>query len=258
LSDLHSDFQEPIECPKRENYSMTIERSKALLTKMRGDLQDICKRYNQSGNGSNRASVDEDGNLPESFGHFDPNTLEVQERGDDRHCFLHNQPTDLLYWWHVLDQLQLLHFTTAKLRGTCAINSQGGKAALMSSEQSARKRRRIDLDETSSLHTLQENLVENFGLVGEGLKEMNKISRDAHNLNVSIHESSLQNEIEALREKKFNIECKLFESEISERLRPVLEKRIEELDREIGDKLFDLSASRIENIDAAGGAESRN
>jgi hypothetical protein len=245
LGELHSDFAQPIRCPKRENYTMTKERSKALLTKMRGDLQDICRRYNQSGNGSNRADIDEEGNYTESFGHFDANAPEVVERGDDRHNFLHNQPTDLLYWWDALDKMQLIHFTTAKLRGPCAISSQGGGSKVaLTSGGSAKKKRKDDYEETS---ILSDSMVEGFGGLSDGIKEMNHLTRKKHKLSVQKHEQSFLNEIEALREKKFEVECRMAECS-NERLMTVFEKRISELNKEIDEKLLALNEMRMETI----------
>jgi hypothetical protein len=49
-SHLHSYFSDEIVCDKREYDTMMQERSKQLLLDMRHKLNEICKRYDRSGN----------------------------------------------------------------------------------------------------------------------------------------------------------------------------------------------------------------
>lgn len=114
--DLHSAFAEAIPCPKRENYDLTRERSKTLLLEFKHKLNEICKRYDQSGNGSNQ--LDSDGNEVEKMDEraFGRVNLELakQKGGDDRQSFLMHEPVDLLYYWDVMDHHDLIHFSTAQ------------------------------------------------------------------------------------------------------------------------------------------------
>jgi hypothetical protein len=69
-SSLHSFFIEPIVCPKHEQYTLSREKSKQLLLDMKHKLNEICKRYEKSGNGAGQ--LDDDGdeayNDEENFG----------------------------------------------------------------------------------------------------------------------------------------------------------------------------------------------
>jgi hypothetical protein len=101
-----------------------------LLLDFKHKLNEICKRYNQSGNGSNQ--LDEDGEEVEkaderAFGRV---CLELakQKGGDDRSNFLKHDPVDLLYYWDVMDRHDLIHFTTAQLRGPNAVSSESRPA----------------------------------------------------------------------------------------------------------------------------------
>jgi hypothetical protein len=51
---LHSFFIEPIVCPKHEQYTMSREKSKQLRLDMKHKLNEICKRYEKSGNRESR------------------------------------------------------------------------------------------------------------------------------------------------------------------------------------------------------------
>lgn len=129
-AELHSTFTEAFECPKREHFTFTREKSKHLLLDFKHRLNEICKRYDQSGNGSNQ--LDEDGEEVEkaderAFGRV---CLELarQKGGDNRSNFLKHDPVDLLYYWDVMDRHDLIHFTTAQLRGPNAVSSESRPA----------------------------------------------------------------------------------------------------------------------------------
>jgi hypothetical protein len=131
IPDLHSTFAEPISCPKRDNYNLTRERSKNLLMEFKHKLNEICKRYDQSGNGSGQ--LDSDGEEVDErtderdFGRVNLE-LAKQKGGDDRQAFIQHEPVDLLYYWDVMDCHDLIHFTTAQLRGSNAVSSESRPA----------------------------------------------------------------------------------------------------------------------------------
>jgi hypothetical protein len=133
--DLHSYFENAIKCEKREYYSLTREKSKQLLLDMRHKVNEICKRYDESGNGAAQWDSDTEGNENDeeegtsydynndyNFGRFNAELARLKG-GDDRHNFLKHNSVDLLYWWDVLDRNDLIHFTTAELRGAVAVTS---------------------------------------------------------------------------------------------------------------------------------------
>lgn len=168
---LHSDFAESISCDKRDNFTFTPEKSKNIVAKYRSALEDICRRYNQSGAGSLQATQDEDGQYGDSFGHVDLDKIERDGKTDDRAGYLLHEPTDVLYAWDVFDKYQLIHFTTAKLRGVCAASSLTG--ASMTS-YSARKRARSSDDSLGTNSVAELKMTESMVAIGDGLHEMNK------------------------------------------------------------------------------------
>jgi hypothetical protein len=126
-SELHSDFGESIECPKREFYTLTKEKSKTLLLEYKHKLNEICKRYEMSGNGCGQLDDDENEIDGQQFGRVNIELCRMKG-GDDRHNFLLHEPVDLLYFWDIMDRHDLIHFTTAQLRGANVATSDGTAA----------------------------------------------------------------------------------------------------------------------------------
>jgi len=142
----------------------------------------------QSGNGSNQ--LDSDGNEVEmtderAFGWVNLELAE-QKGGDDRQSFLMHEPVDLLYYWDVMDHHDLIHFSTAQLRGPNAVSSES-RPALTSygasdndspnsgrgrsgERQTKRSRNMTDGDDVTK------EMNENVSMMGEAMKEMNKQS----------------------------------------------------------------------------------
>lgn len=179
MPDLHSYYSMEHLCPKKDSYTLTREKSKQLLQDMKHKLNEICKRYEKSGNGAGQ--LDEDGDevrdgSGQNFGRFNLELANLKG-GDDRQNFLNHEPLDLLYWWDVMDQHNLIHFTTAQLRGCNAANSDEVPASTSYSDSSvstigngggsARKKQKIDL---SSIHA---GIKENVATVGLALCKMN-------------------------------------------------------------------------------------
>jgi hypothetical protein len=132
---FHSYFTEAIKCEKRESYSLTREKSKQLVLDMKHKVNEICKCYEASGNGAGQMDSDvEEGDDDNeeaggegrenefSFGRYNAEKARMKG-GDDRQCFLKHNSVDLLYWWDVLDRNDLIHFTTAQLRGANVVTS---------------------------------------------------------------------------------------------------------------------------------------
>lgn len=142
LPNLHDDFAESFECPK-SSFTFTPKNSKLLLQRMKNSLNTIIERYEQSGNGSNMLASDDDDSENEegrtrkdigrAWGRFNKERAErvhsrrypgeILKDGDDRASFLKHNSSDLLYWWHALDQYDLIYFTLAELDGTIAASS---------------------------------------------------------------------------------------------------------------------------------------
>jgi len=163
---------------------MTIEKSKQLVQDMKHRLNEICKRYERSGNGSGQidsdSEEDEDFSLELNFGRFNLE-LALMKGGDDRQNFLNHDPVDLLYWWDVMDRHNLIHFTTAQLRGANAATSdsqpsktsyQRSRSNTPTSNSSKKKAKVGDLD--SVMSSLQGGLNNNISTVGFALCKMNE------------------------------------------------------------------------------------
>jgi len=185
-NDLHSYFGEEHVCPKRETYSMTREKSKQLIQDMKHKLNEICKRYDRSGNGAGQVDSDneeDDGDAHQMiFGRFDIDLARLKG-GDDRQNFLNHEPIDLLYWWDVMDRHNLIHFTTAQLRGANAATSDGQPSrtsygAYSDSSTSAvnisRKRPKVIDSFEQGIASLQKGLKDNVSTVGFALCKMNE------------------------------------------------------------------------------------
>jgi hypothetical protein len=181
--DLLSSFAEPISCPKREYYNLTRERSNTLLLEFNHKLNEICKRYNQSGDGSGQ--FDSDGIEVErtderDFGRVNLEFLAKQKGGDDRQAFLPHEPVDLLYFWDVMDHHDLIHFSTAQLRGSNVVSSDESRPALISYNASdsdssgprPRKKSRNGIDGDDVAQKMNDNMSK----VGDAMIEMNKQS----------------------------------------------------------------------------------
>lgn len=87
------------------------------------------RRYNASGNGSDVADdgyqLSENGSDDEvhvKWGHFNYD-LAMTKGGDNRQNFLSNYPTNVLYWWHVLDNYEVLQYTCVVFNSECGAKS---------------------------------------------------------------------------------------------------------------------------------------
>jgi hypothetical protein len=181
IPDLHSTFAEPISCPKREYFNLTRERSKTLLVDFKHKLNEICKRYDQSGNGSGQ--LDSDGVEVErtderDFGRVNLE-LAKQKGCDDRQAFLQHEPVDLLYYWDIMDHHDLIHFTTAQLRGSNAVSSESRPARTSynaSDSDSSGPRPRKKLRNGNDGDDVAQKMNDNVSKVGDAMIEMNKQS----------------------------------------------------------------------------------
>ena len=127
---LHNDFTLPIECA-RGDYLLTVEKAKRLMQDMKPKLREIIRRYNASGNGSDMCRTDDDSDdewdvtmNEATYARFNHDwslkcaeSMHNQELllkdGDDRSSFVKYTSSALLYWWHVMDEYNLLFFTRA-------------------------------------------------------------------------------------------------------------------------------------------------
>jgi len=122
--------------------------------------------------------------------------------GDDRHNFLLHEPVDLLYFWDIMDRHDLIHFTTAQLRGDNVATSDG-TAALTAYGASSIVEFNDDGDSNGRSHKRQRKRKKDS--VDDASKEMwdnvSKVSIAIEHMN----ENSVHVRIDSLKEKKLNL-----------------------------------------------------
>ena len=129
LPELHGTFEESKEWPKRKEYTIDRDKIKSIFSWEKQKLNRIINNYGKSGAGAGELDDDEqlqDGDSSGSgnqyWGHFDID-LARTKGGDDRANFLRGDPPDVLFWWHVLDELDLLQMTCVKFNLELAASS---------------------------------------------------------------------------------------------------------------------------------------
>ena len=198
--DLHDDFSEIIEL-KLSTYCLTVEKAKDILSSIKPMIVDLITRYEQSGMGAGNRNLSAD-----DWGLFD---ITLCDNGDDRKCFLNTESQSyLLYWWKILDQEELLHFSCVKLPNELTANSS--HFSLVSDGRSARR--------VINSPDLKSNLSSNIKLIGNGVNNLADIA--------------LEREIEVWEDKKFELELTLFDTEDERRVK-LIKNRINVLDDKI-------------------------
>jgi hypothetical protein len=183
-SDLHSFFSSPIPCKKREWFTMTKEKSKNLLLDYKHKLNEICKRYELSGNGNGQLDSDGEEHTNADMRQFGRVNLELAnlKGGNDRQNFLKHESIDLLYFWDIMDRHDLIHFTTAQLRGPNSASSSNSRPTATSylspsndnydvsrGDRSAKKAKYKNDNDVISI-----KMVDNVQKVGASLDKMNE------------------------------------------------------------------------------------
>ena len=110
---------------------MDADKLKSIFRWEKQKIKAVCDNYMRSGNGANNAAemyqigegdnIYVDSTITAKFGHFDLEMAE-QQGGDDRSNFNGRNPSDVLYWWHVLDQLDLVTMVCVKLNQELGAN----------------------------------------------------------------------------------------------------------------------------------------
>ena len=104
LPDLHDDFAARFTLPF-DDYVMTPARAKHLIASMKPRIAKIKGNYELSGSGDGMRGEETEDNA----GNFD---MENLKEGDERKNFLASgDSSDLLYWWHVLEDEGMLNYT---------------------------------------------------------------------------------------------------------------------------------------------------
>jgi hypothetical protein len=250
---LHEDFQEPIDCSTE--YVLTVDGCKQIMSTMKTKLRKIIHAYMLSGNGSDMAKFDGDtddeaddeeanedgGTEAEYYGHFNrERSIRRAERreitlidGDDRGSFLRGDSVDLLYWWAMLDEIDLLHFFMGKLSEdlSSSSNKTPNETSRKNKDSSgsttaANKKHKQESD------ALKQQMVDEVKNVGNSL--------------ATIAATDIQSQIDRYKDQIANLEEKKIVTEsASEALIELWDKRIEEKRNSIKaleDKLHSLES----------------
>ncbi|GAX11970.1 hypothetical protein FisN_8Lu068 [Fistulifera solaris] len=94
------------------------------------------------------------------FGHFDLEKA-MRSGGDDRKDYLGKNPTDILYWWHVLDELELITMMCVKLNQDLRADCYTPLQSVSDLSSSSKKKRAINDD--------NEEIKQNLGMLMDNI-----------------------------------------------------------------------------------------
>lgn len=103
-------------CARKGEYDLTADKSKAIMQQQKTNLRGIIGKYNASGNGSDMVQHPDDRGIGTEKSVFEgPGWLGADGDGDDRRNFLGMNSVDILYWWDVMDELNMIFIFMGKL-----------------------------------------------------------------------------------------------------------------------------------------------
>eukprot|EP00980_Cylindrotheca_fusiformis_P019757 scaffold6925_cov116-Cylindrotheca_fusiformis.AAC.7 len=162
LPTLHPAFEKEIMIVKGP-YTLTADKAKKMILKMRPKIADLNRRYEISGNGAKQRAPDSTDNtnddtsiLSEDSNEGDGNRAGASGKegrkyndelaklrgGDDRADFLGIECPSLLYWFHILDVHELIGFTCAKLSERSSASSHSVPAPNAPKSKKKKKKRK--------------------------------------------------------------------------------------------------------------------
>ena len=171
IPELHEDFSDHFELPLSGEFRMTPDKAKTLIATMKNRIAKIRANFELSGNGDGMRGGDDDDddddNNPPAPREFNVTNCIA---GNDRRCFLMAGDTsDILYWWHVLEESEMLQYTLSFLVDAGA--SSDSIPSVLTSTSDKRKRRNTDSDET---------VIQKIGVLSGNWQEDNLLKREAN------------------------------------------------------------------------------
>jgi hypothetical protein len=101
MPELHDDFQEAIKIGHMSDFTMTAAKVAEILQTRKLEIRKISNDFSLSGNGEDMLGfAEEDGD-------------DIMD-GGKRSAFLRGKPSDLLYWWYIYEQNDLMAMTFAE------------------------------------------------------------------------------------------------------------------------------------------------
>ena len=231
MPSLHRHFKEEEHYLKRGDYTLDASKAKNIISWEKNKIMSVLRKYDKSGNGATNAAelyqlgegegawTDEE--IHAKWGHFDADLAE-SNGGDDREDYLNGQPTDILYWWAVLDKLDLLQATCVVFKRELAagtIEQPTSVAELTRKKKAARH---------AKANAGAEAVSEQLSAIGSSLSSMSR-SRIEEGVQRSI------DSIEDLRSKRKAEQKELYTDarDAPDEYKAIICQRIEDLDESI-------------------------
>jgi hypothetical protein len=203
LPDLHEDFAVAICLPLPDDYRMSPDRAKNIIATMKPKILKISANYELSGNGDGmRGDQEED---DDASGRFSVSNCIA---GDNKRSFLSaKDSSDLLYWWHVLEEEDMLQYTLAIFPTTVGVTSESVKSLVTSSSEKTRDHHKAITAGTSEI-------ANQLGAMSRMMEEDNVLRRESNemkqrmiryqgdqvNLQKQMKVRELEREIEAMQD----------------------------------------------------------
>jgi hypothetical protein len=202
IPDLHEEFAEGVLLPLSE-YRMSPDKARAIISAMRPRIMKIMQKYLMSGNGDGQRNGDDDDDDADADNQPSFNASNCIA-GDNKGAFLGaGEGTDILYWWHVLEQEQMLQYTVSSL------SENGAASDSAPSTLSERYERRANKPDENT------KILEKITGLTNSWEQDNVLKRQANDLHqerMGFDRHSFAKRMEA-EDKRLDIDSKRMEAE---------------------------------------------
>jgi len=238
---LNEDFVEEHEFPKREDFTLDTHKAKTILGWERSQIMIVLRKYQESGRGSTNVAEKyqlgdmTDDEIHTKWGHFDSELAET-EGGDDRQDYLHGAPTDILYWWAILDELDIIQATCVVFKKIYGASSMETPVPIAELDRQAKSSRKAKKNEAS------EALAKQISGMQEELASMNRNRTEARKertearLEAGVKRTKAA--LEELEKERLTVQEKLYTQSdgAPQKFKDALEGRIKSLEDKINDE----------------------
>ena len=158
-------------------YTLDVAKCKSIIAWEKQNISEICRRYDASGNGRGMADEffqlgEEATDLHVKWGKFDLEAAQING-GDDRASFLRGKPSDILYWWHVLDTLDVLQATCVMFNKEVGASSMERPTSIRDLAAQRKARAKSARDDAMSIMTeAQTETNEQLSRMGDSMSHM--------------------------------------------------------------------------------------
>ena len=172
LPDLHEDFACPIYLPFPDDYRMSPDRAKNIIATMRPKIVKISANYELSGNGDGmRGNQDQEDD--DASGRFSVSNCIA---GDNKRSFLSaKDSSDLLYWWHVLEEEDMLQYTLSIFPNTVRVTSESVQSLVTTTSEKTR-------DHHKAITAGTTEIANQLGAMSRMMEEDNVLRRESNEM----------------------------------------------------------------------------